>query len=116
MLATEATALLHGRQKAEVAAETARKTFEQGGLAEDLPTIEVPESDVRNELGVLAAFVTAGLVKSNGEARRQIQGGGLRINDEPVRDDKAKLRLADVKDGVIKLSLGRKRHVLLRPV
>lgn len=115
-LATEATALLHGRAKAEAAAETARKTFEQGALAEDLPTIEVPESDVRNELGILAAFVTAGLVKSNGEARRQIQGGGLRVNDEVVKDEKAKLRLSDAKDGVIKLSLGRKRHVLLKPV
>ena len=116
VLATEATALLHGRHKADTAAETARKTFEQGTLAEDLPTIEVPEADIRNELSVLAAFVTAGLVKSNSEARRQIQGGGLRVNDEAVRDDKAKLRLADVKDGVIKLSLGRKRHVLVKPV
>ena len=116
VLATEATALLHGRHNADTAAETARKTFEQGTLAEDLPTIEVPEADIRNELSVLAAFVTAGLVKSNSEARRQIQGGGLRVNDEAVRDDKAKLRLGDVKDGAIKLSLGRKRHVLLKPV
>ena len=116
VLATEATALLHGRANAETAAETARKTFEQGTLAEDLPTVEVPASDIRNELGILAAFVTAGLVKSNGEARRQIQGGGLRVNDVAVADEKAKLRLGDVKDGVIKLSLGKKRHVLLRPV
>jgi tyrosyl-tRNA synthetase len=116
ILATEAAALLHGRAKAEGAAETARKTFEEGALATDLPTIEVPESDVRNELGILAAFVTAGLAKSNSEARRQIQGGALRVNDEVVKDEKAKLRLGDVKDGVIKLSVGRKRHVLLRPV
>jgi tyrosyl-tRNA synthetase len=116
VLATEATALLHGRLKAEAAAETARKTFVEGALADDLPTIEVPEADIRNELGILAAFVTSGLVKSNGEARRQIQGGGLRVNDEQVKDEKAKLRLSDVRDGVIKLSLGRKRHVLLRPV
>ncbi|MDX2158398.1 MAG: tyrosine--tRNA ligase [Hyphomicrobiaceae bacterium] len=116
VLATEATALLHGREKAEAAAETARKTFEEGALAADLPTIEVPESDIRNELGILTAFVTAGLVKSTSEARRQIQGGGLRVNDEPVKDDKAKLRLGDVKDGVIKLSLGRKKHVLMKPV
>ncbi len=116
VLATEATALLHGRAKAEAASETARKTFEQGTLADDLPTIEVPESDLRNELGILAAFVTAGLVKSNGEARRQIQGGGLKVNDETVKDEKAKLRNSDLKDGVIKLSLGKKRHVLLKPV
>ncbi len=116
VLATEATALLHGRVKADAASETARKTFEQGTLADDLPTIEIPESDLRNELGILAAFVTAGLVKSNGEARRQIQGGGLKVNDEAVKDEKAKLRNSDLKDGVIKLSLGKKRHVLLKPV
>ncbi|WP_072394575.1 tyrosine--tRNA ligase [Hyphomicrobium sp. CS1BSMeth3] len=116
-LATEATALLHGREKAEAAAETARRTFEQGETAEGLPTIEVPVADIENELGILAAFVTAGLVKSNSEARRQIQAGGLRVNDAVVSDEKAKLRLGDVSaDGVIKLSLGRKKHVLLRPV
>lgn len=116
-LATEATALVHGREKAEAAAETARKTFEQGALATDLPTIEIPEADIRNELSVLAAFVTAGLVKSNSEARRQVQGGGLRVNDNPVTDDKAKLRTSDLTgEGVIKLSLGKKKHVLLKPV
>ena len=65
---------------------------------------------------MLAAFVKAGLVKSNGEARRQIQGGGLRVNDEPVASDAAKLTPGDLRDGVIKLSLGRKRHVLLKPI
>jgi len=116
-LATEATALLHGREKAEAAAETARRTFEQGETAEGLPTIELPIADIENELGILAAFVTAGLVKSNSEARRQIQAGGLRVNDAVVSDEKAKLRMGDVSaEGVIKLSLGRKKHVLLRPV
>ena len=116
-LATAATALLHGADKANAAAETARQTFEQGQTAEGLPTIEVPISDVENELGVLAAFVTAGLVKSNSEARRQVQAGGLRVNDAVVTDEKAKLRPGDISaDGVIKLSFGRKKHVLLRPV
>jgi len=115
-LATAATALLHGAEKANAAAETARQTFEQGQTAEGLPTIEVPLSDVENELGVLAAFVTAGLVKSNSEARRQVQSGGLRVNDAVVTDEKAKLRPSDISDGVIKLSFGRKKHVLLRPV
>jgi tyrosyl-tRNA synthetase len=115
-LATEATALLHGREKAQAAAETARRTFEEGETAEGLPTVEVPSADIENELGILAAFVTAGLVKSNSEARRQIHAGGLRVNDVVVKDEKAKLRLADVsREGVIKLSLGRKKHVLLRP-
>jgi len=117
VLATEATALLHGRAKAEAAAETARKTFEQGALAQSLPTVEIKGSDLDGGLGVLTAFVQAGLVKSNGEARRQIQGGGLRINDVAVADEKAKLSQADLTEGgVIKLSLGRKKHVLLKPV
>jgi len=116
-LATEATALMHGREKAEAAAETARKTFEQGATAEGLPTVEVAKSDLAGGIGVLAAFVQAGLVKSNGEARRQIQGGGLKINDETVSDEKAQLTAANVgADGAIKLSLGKKRHVLLKPV
>ena len=67
-------------------------------------------------LGVLAAFVRAGLVKSNGEARRQIQGGGLRVNDAAVADEAVKLSPRDVVDGAIKLSLGKKRHVLLKVI
>jgi tyrosyl-tRNA synthetase len=116
VLATEATALLHGREKAEVAAKTAQETFEQGATSEGLPTVEVPASELAQGLGVLNAFVRVGLVKSNGEARRQIQGRGLRVNDEVVTDEAVKLTDADAKDGMIKLSLGRKRHVLLKAV
>jgi tyrosyl-tRNA synthetase len=115
-LATAATALIHGRDKAETAAETARLTFEQGTLAADLPSVEVAKTDLASGLGVLAAFVKAGLVPSNSEARRQIQGGGLKVNDAAVTDDKRKLTSADLRDGVIKLSLGKKKHVLLKPV
>jgi len=116
-LATEATALMHGRAKAEAAAETARKTFEQGASAEGLPTIEIAGAELAGGLGVLTAFVNAGLVKSNGEARRQIQGGGLRVNDQAVSDEKAQISAADLNaDGAIKLSLGKKKHVLLKPV
>ena len=116
-LATEATALIHGRANAEAAAETARKTFEQGTLAEGLPSVDIPAAELAEGLGVLTAFVKAGLVKSNSEARRQVQSGGLRVNDQAVTDDKATLTKADVSaDGVVKLSMGKKRHVLLRPV
>jgi tyrosyl-tRNA synthetase len=74
-------------------------------------------ADLKSNLGILSLFVEAGLVKSNSEARRQIQGGGLKVNDKPVTDEKAKLSPADVvAGGVIKLSLGKKKHVLLRPV
>jgi tyrosyl-tRNA synthetase len=116
VLATEATALLHGRDKAEAAAETARTTFEQGALAQDLPSVEVEKGELAKGIGVLTAFVQAGLVKSNGEARRQIQGGGLKVNDAAIADEKAVLTPDDVVSGVIKLSLGKKKHVLLKPV
>ncbi len=117
VLATAATALLHGRDKAEAAAETARKTFVEGALSQDLPSVEIAKSDLESGIGVLTAFVEAGLVKSNGEARRQIQGGGLKVNDVVVTDEKARLTGADVvAGGVIKLSLGKKKHVLLKPV
>jgi tyrosyl-tRNA synthetase len=115
-LATEATALVHGRAKAEAAAETARKTFEQGALATDLPTIDIARADLDSGLGILTAFVKAGLVASNSEARRQIQGGGLKVNDAPVTSDKSVLKTTDAESGVIKLSLGKKKHVLLKPV
>ncbi|MEM9030581.1 MAG: tyrosine--tRNA ligase [Pseudomonadota bacterium] len=117
ILATEATALLHGRAAAEKAAETARQTFEEGRTAAELPTVEIARAELDTGVGVLSAFVHAGLVTSNGEARRQIKGGALRINDNRVTDDKANLTAADLSDdGVIKLSMGKKRHTLLKPV
>ncbi|WP_314950669.1 tyrosine--tRNA ligase [Bradyrhizobium cosmicum] len=116
VLATEATALLHGRDAATEAAETARRTFEEGALAESLPTVEIPRGELDAGLGVLNAFVKAGLVASNGEARRQIKGGGLRVNNEPVTDEKMALSPASLTpEGVIKLSFGKKKHVLIRP-
>jgi tyrosyl-tRNA synthetase len=115
VLATEATALLHGRDAAVEAAETARRTFEEGALAETLPTVEIPRGELNAGIGVLAAYVKAGLVASNGEARRQIKGGGLRVNDVAVTDEKMVLTPSDLtSEGVIKLSLGKKRHVLLK--
>jgi tyrosyl-tRNA synthetase len=108
---------MHGREKAEAAADTAKKTFEQGALAVDLPTIEIGKVELEAGLGVLAAFVKAGLVATNSEARRQIQGGGLKVNDAAVSSDKATLTLTDAAaSGVIKLSLGKKKHVLLKPL
>jgi tyrosyl-tRNA synthetase len=115
MLATEATALLHGRDAADEAAETARKTFEQGVAADTLPTIAISAIELDAGIGVLTAFVTAGLVPSTGEARRQIQGGGLRVNDVLINDPRAVLREVDLREGAIKLSMGKKRHILLKP-
>jgi tyrosyl-tRNA synthetase len=116
-LASEATRLLHGEAAANEAAKTARETFEEGTLASSLPTVEIARAEFEAGLGVLAAFVRAGLVASNGEARRQIKGGGLRLNDIAITDERAMLRPSDLSpEGVAKLSLGRKRHVLLKPV
>jgi tyrosyl-tRNA synthetase len=116
VLATAATTLLHGATAAKKAAITAQKTFEEGTLAVSLPTVEIARSELEEGLGVLSAFVKVGFVTSNGEARRQIKGGGLRVNDVAVTDEKMVLKPADLTpEGVIKLSLGKKRHVLLRP-
>ncbi|MCJ2030292.1 tyrosine--tRNA ligase [Methylobacterium sp. J-043] len=118
ILATEATALMHGAEAASAAAETAHKTFVEGTLAQSLPTIPVPSAVIEAGLGVLTAFGPdyAKLVPSTSEARRQIKGGGLRVNDVQVSDEKAVLRTEDLTaEGVIKLSFGRKKHVLLRP-
>ncbi|CAN7450749.1 tyrosine--tRNA ligase [Agrobacterium sp. 22-211-1] len=116
ILATEVTAILHGRAAAEEAAETARKTFEEGALAENLPSIEVPASELEAGLGVLSLIVRAGLAGSNGEARRHVQGGAVKINDQGVSDERQMIGTGEVTgDGVIKLSVGKKKHVLVRP-
>ena len=117
VLATEATAMAHGRAEAEKAAETARVAFETGAVSTDLPTVEIVAADLEAGLGVLSAFVTAGLCGSNGDARRQIKGGGAKVNDKGVQDERSSLTKDDVTaEGVIKLSIGKKKHVLLKPV
>jgi tyrosyl-tRNA synthetase len=117
VLATEATALVHGRSAADEAASTARTTFEEGGLGANLPTVDIARGEVAAGIGVLAAFVKAGLAASNGEARRAIANNAILVNDVRVTSDKAMIGEADVTaEGVVKLSLGRKRHVLLKPV
>jgi tyrosyl-tRNA synthetase len=115
ILATEATALIHGRAAAEAAAETARRTFEAGETAATLPSITVSAATFGEGLGVLAAFVEAGLVPSTSEARRQVKAGGLRLNDHVVSDERMLIdRSHLVNEGAAKLSFGRKKHVLLR--
>ncbi len=111
ILATEATALAHGRDAAERAAEAARRAFEQGDAAK-LPSITV---DLAGGVPLLGLCVTAGLAASNGEVRRLIKGGGLRLNDAPVVDEHRVVTTADLRDGVLKLSAGRKQHRVVRP-
>jgi len=117
ILATEVTTLLHGREAAEQAAETARKTFEEGALADTLPTVEVASAELEAGIGLLGLIVKAGLAASNGEARRHVQGGAVKINDAGVSDERMSVGTAEVTaDGVIKLSLGKKKHILIKPV
>jgi tyrosyl-tRNA synthetase len=116
VLANEATALLHGREAALKAEETARKTFEEGGLSQSLPTVEVAAPALKAGIGILSLFVTAGLASSNSEARRHVQGGAVRLNDVAIKDERRMITEADLTaEGVIKLSLGRKKHILVRP-
>jgi tyrosyl-tRNA synthetase len=115
IFATEATALLHGREAALAAAETARKTFEEGTSGEDLPIVKVNKAEFDAGLGVLKTLVLAGFAASNGEARRHIQSGAIRINGVTLKDERAVLTRAMIEDGAIKLSMGKKKHALLRP-
>jgi len=109
--------MLHGRAAAEEAAETARKTFEEGAVAENLPTIEIPAAELQAGIGVLTLLVRSGLAASNGEARRHIKGGAVRLNDKAVSDERLNVGTGEVTgDGVIKLSLGKKKHILVKPV
>jgi tyrosyl-tRNA synthetase len=114
ILATEATAMLHGKAAATAAAETARRTFEEGAADAGLPTFEIARSRVDAGIPVTTLAHLAGLTSSASEARRHIEGGGLRLNDAPVTDVKAALATKDFSRGPIKLSLGRKKHVLVK--
>ena len=115
--ANEATQLCHGEAAANGAAETARRTFEQGQAAQGLPTIEIARAELEAGIAAFALMHMAGLSTSNGEARRLIKGGGARLNDEKITDENRQVTLSDVnEDGAIKLSAGKKRHALVRPV
>lgn len=116
-LATLATALVHGQAAADDCQRTATETFEAGGTSQNLPTVEIPAARLGEGLGILEAFVEAGLAASNSDARRLVQGGGARLNDAAVSDIKMQVTAGNaVHDGAIKLSAGKKKHILLKPV
>jgi tyrosyl-tRNA synthetase len=117
VLANEATALCHGKEAADAAAETARRVFAEGGIGEDLPVFDVPRTQLEQGQVAINLFHQAGLAASVGEVRRLFRGNGARINDQPVSDEKRVLTVADLNtDGVIKLSAGRKRHALIKAI
>ena len=116
VLATEATAMVHGREAAEQAAETARKTFEEGQATDTLPTVSVSQSEFDNGIGLLTLIVEAGLASSNGEARRHVKGGAIRINDVQVSDERMNVTASNLNEaGAVKLSMGKKKHFLIKP-
>ena len=114
-LANETTAMLHGEAAAQKAEATALETFEKGGSADGLPTVEIKTSELE-DLGILAATVLLGLASSNGEARRHIKGGALKINDIKVDSHERKISRSDLTDGVVKISIGKKKHALLKTI
>ncbi|MBM3530833.1 MAG: tyrosine--tRNA ligase [Alphaproteobacteria bacterium] len=117
VLATEATALIHGRAAADEAAETARRTFEEGALAESLPTARVPRQRIAEGISIADASILAGFCNSKSEVRRAIANNAIQVNDARVTDDKYMIGNKDLTaDDVIKLSFGKKKHVLIRPV
>jgi len=116
ILATEATALCHGRNAAEEAEETARRTFEQGAtIAANLPTRDIPAAELQSGLPIFRLLVLGGLAASNGEARRLIRGGGARVNDTVITDENQTISNANLLDGTLKLSSGKKHHILINP-
>ncbi|MFT8767993.1 MAG: tyrosine--tRNA ligase [Gluconobacter cerinus] len=116
ILATEATAICHGRTAAEEAAETARKVFEQGSTTAALPEIDLPANMLAEGLPAFRVFQEAGLAASGGEARRLIRGGGGRVNDVVISDENQTFTLDDLREGTLKVSSGKKKHILIRPV
>lgn len=116
VLANETTRMLHGEAAAQSAAKAAEAAFEQGGLSDDLPTIEIKTADLEAGIMLAALAQDAGLAGSRGEARRLAQGGGLRVNDKAEMDANRNVTSADLVGGVIKLAAGKKKIVLVRPV
>lgn len=115
VLANEATAMLHGAEAAKAAEKTAQATFAAGGAGGALPTFEVETAQLSSGLPVLALLTGAGFAESNGEAKRLVKGGGVRVNGEIVKDPQATVSVADLQDGAIKISAGKKRHALAKP-
>ena len=114
ILANKATALAHGREKSAAAAETARLAFEEGTAADSLPSVNIARAELEAGIPAFRLFAQVGLATSNGESRRLIRGGGARVNDVAVADEGHVIGLADMRDGAIKLSAGRKQHKLVR--
>jgi tyrosyl-tRNA synthetase len=117
ILANEATKLCHGADATRAASDTASKTFDDGGIGNDLPSIDVPQAELNDGVLAYELLRRANLAASNGEARRLIKGGGGRVNDAKIANDKAIINSSYINaEGIIKLSAGKKKHAIVRPV
>ena len=114
ILANEVTRMAHGEAAAEQAAETARKTFEEGAAADTLPSVDIPKAELEHGIPAFALFARVGLAASNGEARRLIKGGGAKLNDQTLTNETALISTSDIRNDAIKLTAGKKRHLLVR--
>jgi tyrosyl-tRNA synthetase len=114
ILANEVTRMAHGDAAAATAAETARKTFEEGAAADTLPSVDIPAAELSPGIPAFALFARVGLAASNGEARRLIKGGGAKLNDQTIGEETQAIGADAARDGVIKLTAGKKRHLLVR--
>lgn len=115
ILAHEVTQLCHGRDAANSVAESARKTFEEGSIGQDLPFIIINKNDLEDGVWVIEAMRKLALIQSNGEGRRLIANGGVRVNDTVISDPEKQLNVSDITiSGMIKLSAGKKRHALVK--
>lgn len=114
ILANEATKMLHGEQAAKDAEATAKKVFEQGGIGDDLPVVQIEKAKLDEGISISQLFTESGLTASNGEAKKLIQGGGAKINDEKIAEIGLMVKAEHLKDGVIKLSAGKKKHALVK--
>ncbi|WP_370930837.1 tyrosine--tRNA ligase [Bartonella sp. DGB1] len=113
ILATQVTSLLHGKEQAEQAEKTSLQTFELGQIGDNLPTLIITEEELKNGIGILSLLVKANLSSSNSEARRNIRAGGVKLNDIVINDEAYIVTIDHLIEGKIKLSFGRKKHVII---
>ena len=114
ILANEATSMLHGKIAAQKAEETARNTFEKGNIGTDLPIIEVKDKDISDGLNVIDLVVLSKLINSKSEVRRTIKNNGIKINNETITDEKMNISINNFKKNILKLSHGKKNHVIIK--
>ena len=114
-LANEATSMLHGKSAAEKAEQTARKTFVSGSIGEDLPTLKIGKKEIENGVNIIDLVVLSKLLVSKSEVRRTIKNRGIKINNEIIEDQNLQILFKDFKNqSFLKLSLGKKKHVIIK--